>query len=36
MTAAAKKQFLKLLEAYLAEHPEAQNKMMYEVQAELK
>jgi len=36
MTAAAKKQFLKLLEAYLAEHPEAQNKMMSEVQAELK
>ena len=35
MTAAAKKQFLKLLEAYLAEHPEAQNKMLSEVRAEL-
>jgi len=35
MTAAAKKQFKKLLEAYLAEHPEAQNKMLSEVHAEL-
>ena len=36
MTAVQKKQFLKLLEAYLAEHPEAQNKMLSEVQAERK
>ncbi|HEX7498855.1 MAG TPA: hypothetical protein VF524_00975 [Polyangia bacterium] len=36
MTTAAKKQFLKLHEAYLAEHPEAQNKMLSEVHAELK
>lgn len=35
MTVAAKKQFKKMLEAYLAEHPEAQNKMLSEVQAEL-
>jgi hypothetical protein len=35
MTASAKRQFLKLLEAYLAEHPEAQNKMLSEVRAEL-
>ena len=35
MTAVQKKQFLKLLEAYLAEHPEAQNKMLSEVRAEL-
>jgi hypothetical protein len=35
MTPAVKKQFLKLLEAYLAEHPEAQNKMLSEVRAEL-
>jgi hypothetical protein len=35
MTAAAKKQFLKLLEAYLAEYPEAQNKMLSEVRSEL-
>ena len=35
MTAAAKKQFKKLLEAYLAENPEAQNKMLSEVRAEL-
>ena len=35
MTAAVKKQFKKLLEAYLAEHPEAQNKMLSEVHAEL-
>jgi hypothetical protein len=36
MTAVTKKQFLKLLDAYLAEHPEAQNKMLSEVRAELK
>jgi len=30
-----KKQFLKLLEAYLAEHPEAENKMLSEVRSEL-
>jgi hypothetical protein len=30
-----KKQFLKLLEAYLAEHPEAANKMLSEVRSEL-
>lgn len=30
-----KKQFLKLLEAYLAEHPEAANKMLSEVRGEL-
>jgi hypothetical protein len=30
-----KKQFLKLLETYLAEHPEAANKMLSEVRAEL-
>ena len=35
MTAAVKKQFKKLLEAYLAEYPEAQNKMLSEVRAEL-
>jgi len=35
MTAAAKRQFKKLLDAYLAEHPEAQNKMLSEVRAEL-
>lgn len=35
MTPAVKKQFLKLIEAYLAEHPEAQNKMMSEVRTEL-
>jgi hypothetical protein len=35
MTAVQKKQFLKLLETYLAEHPEAQNKMLSEVRAEL-
>lgn len=35
MTAATKKKFKKLLEAYLAEHPEAQNKMLSEVLAEL-
>jgi hypothetical protein len=35
MSVAAKKQFKKLLEAYLAEHPEAQNKMLSEVRAEL-
>jgi hypothetical protein len=36
MTPAVKKQLLKLIEAYLAEHPEAENKMMSEVRAELK
>jgi len=30
-----RKQFLKLLEAYLAEHPEAANKMLSEVRSEL-
>jgi hypothetical protein len=35
MTASQKKQFLKLLEAYLAEHPEAANKMLLEVRSEL-
>jgi hypothetical protein len=35
MSASTKKQFLKLLEAYLAEHPEAKNKMLSEVRAEL-
>jgi hypothetical protein len=36
LTPAQKRQFLKLLDAYLAAHPEAQNKMLSEVQAELK
>jgi Ni/Co efflux regulator RcnB len=35
MNASQKKQFLKLLEAYLAEHPEAANKMLSEVRSEL-
>lgn len=35
MNAKDKKQFLKLLEAYLAEHPEATNKMLSEVRSEL-
>ena len=35
LTAKEKKQFLKLLEAYLAEHPEAANKMLSEVRSEL-
>ena len=35
MSAIQKKQFLKLLEAYLAEHPEANNKMLSEVRSEL-
>lgn len=35
MTPAMKKQMLKLIEAYLAEHPEAENKMLSEVRAEL-
>ena len=35
MNATQKKQFLKLLEAYLAEHPEAVNKMLSEVRSEL-
>jgi len=35
MSAKDKKQFLKLLEAYLAEHPEAANKMLSEVRSEL-
>jgi hypothetical protein len=36
MSASAKKQFGKLIDAYLAEHPEAKNKMLWEVQGELK
>jgi len=35
MNGGQKKQFLKLLEAYLAEHPEAANKMLSEVRSEL-
>ncbi|HEX7508590.1 MAG TPA: hypothetical protein VF550_17590 [Polyangia bacterium] len=35
MTAKEKKQFLKLLEAYLAEHPEAANMMLSEVRSGL-
>ncbi len=35
MTAAMKKQFSKLLDAYLAEHPESKNKMLWEVRGEL-
>jgi hypothetical protein len=35
MNAKDKKQFLKLLDAYLAEHPEAANKMLLEVRGEL-
>jgi hypothetical protein len=35
MNVSQKKQFLKLLEAYLAEHPEAANKMLSEVRSEL-
>ncbi len=35
MTPAQKKQLLKLIEAFLAEHPEANNKMMSEVRSEL-
>jgi hypothetical protein len=35
MSAKEKKQFLKLLEAYLAEHPEAVNKMLSEIRGEL-
>ena len=35
MNAIQKKQFLKLLEAYLDEHPEAANKMLSEVRSEL-
>jgi hypothetical protein len=35
MTPAAKRHFLKLLEAYLAEHPEAKNKMLWELRADL-
>jgi hypothetical protein len=35
MNASQKKQFLKLLEAYLAEHPEAANKMLSELRSEL-
>jgi hypothetical protein len=35
LTASQKKQFLKLLEAYLAEHPEAATKMLSEVRSEL-
>jgi hypothetical protein len=36
MAPAQKKQLLKLLEAYLVEHPEAENKMLSELRAELK
>jgi hypothetical protein len=35
LTSSQKKQFLKLLEAYLAEHPEAATKMLSEVRSEL-
>jgi len=35
MTPAQKKQLLKLIDAFLAEHPEASNKMMSEVRQEL-
>jgi hypothetical protein len=35
MTPVQKKQLLKLIESYLAEHPEANNKMMSEVRTEL-
>ena len=36
MSASQKKQLLKLIEAYLAEYPEAENKMLSEVRTELK
>jgi hypothetical protein len=36
MTPAMKKQFGKLLDAYLTEHPESKNKMLWEVRGELK
>ena len=36
MSPAAKKQFGKLIDAYLAAHPENKNKMLWEVRAELK
>jgi len=35
MTAVMKKQFAKLIDAYLAEHPEGKNKMLWEVRGEL-
>lgn len=35
MTPAMKKQFGKLIDAYLAEHPEWKNKMLWEVRGEL-
>jgi hypothetical protein len=35
MTAVMKKQFGKLIDAYLAEHPEGKNKMLWEVRGEL-
>jgi hypothetical protein len=36
MTPVMKKQLVKLIEAYLAEHPEWKNKMLWEVRDELK
>ena len=36
MSAKDKKQFSKLIDAYLAEHPEGKNKMLWEVLGELK
>ena len=35
MTPALKKQFAKLIDAYLLEHPESKNKMLWEVRGEL-
>jgi hypothetical protein len=36
MTPKMKKEFAKLIDAYLAEHPESKNKMMWEVRDEMK
>jgi hypothetical protein len=36
MTPAMKKQFAKLIDAYLAEHPDNKNKMLWEVRDEMK
>jgi hypothetical protein len=36
MTPKMKKEFAKLIEAYLAEHPESKNKMIWEVRDEMK
>ena len=36
MTPKLKKEFLKLIEAYLAEHPDSKNKMIWEVRDEMK